>query len=127
MRAIETVAAADGSAGWCAMIGISGNMAAGYMNETGAREVFGDPSAPSAGIAAPSGAAVVMDGGLRVTGRWAFASGINHCRWVWAGCMITENGRPKMTPHGPETTHVFMPVSEVAIDDTWHVSGLCGT
>jgi len=32
-----------------------------------------------------------------------------------------------MTPHGPEIIHVCMPVGEVEIQDTWHVSGLCGT
>ena len=101
MQAIETVATADGSTGWCAMIATGNNIAAGYMNEPGAREVFADPTAPSAGIAAPAGTAVRVDGGVRVSGRWAFASGITHCDWVWAGCMVMENGQPRMTPHGP--------------------------
>jgi alkylation response protein AidB-like acyl-CoA dehydrogenase len=127
MRAIEIVATADGSTGWCAMVATGNNVAAGYMHEAGAREVFGDPSAPSAGIAAPAGAAVRVDGGVRVSGRWPFASGITHCEWLWAGCLIMEDGRPKMTARGPEIVHVCMPVSEVAIHDTWHVSGLCGT
>ena len=127
MRAIETVATADGSTGWCAMVGIANNVSAGYMNEAGAREVFADPAVPSAGIAAPAGAAVRVEGGVRVSGRWPFASGITHCEWVWAGCLVMEDGHPRMTPHGPEIVHVCMPVSEVAIHDTWHVSGLCGT
>jgi alkylation response protein AidB-like acyl-CoA dehydrogenase len=62
-----------------------------------------------------------------VNGRWAFASGIAHCAWVWAGCLIMEEGHPRMTPHGPEIVHVCMPVREVVIHDTWYVSGLCGT
>jgi alkylation response protein AidB-like acyl-CoA dehydrogenase len=97
------------------------------MGEPGAREVFADPSAPSAGIAAPTGNAVRVDGGLRVSGRWSFASGIAHCEWVWAGCLVMENGRPRMTAAGPEIAHVCMPVSEVSVHDTWFVSGLCGT
>ncbi len=127
MEAIETVATADGSAGWCAMIGASGNTSAGYINERGAREVWSDPSMPTAGIAAPAGAAVRENDGVRVGGRWAFASGITHCDWLWAGCMVMDNGKPRMTPHGPEIIHVCMPVSDVQIHDTWHVSGLCGT
>jgi alkylation response protein AidB-like acyl-CoA dehydrogenase len=127
MRAIETVAAADGSAGWCVMIGLTSVLAAGYMNEPGAKEVFGDPTAPAAAIAAPIGAAVREDGGVRVSGRWPFASGITHSEWVWAGCLVMENGQPKMTPMGPETVHVCMPVADVEIHDTWYVSGLCGT
>jgi len=127
MRAIETVAAADGSAGWCVMVGLGNNVAAGYLNEPGAREVFADPTMPSAGIAAPAGAAVRENGGLRVNGRWPFASGITHSDWIWAGCLVMDNGTPRMTPHGPEIVHVCMPVGEVSIHDTWHVSGLCGT
>jgi alkylation response protein AidB-like acyl-CoA dehydrogenase len=41
--------------------------------------------------------------------------------------MIMEGGQPRMTPHGPEIVHVFLPVSEITIHDTWQVSGLCGT
>lgn len=127
LRAAETVAAADGSAGWCAMVGIGNNIAAGYMDEAGAREVFADPTAPTAGIAAPSGAAVPADGGVRVSGRWAFASGITHCDWVWCGCLMMQNGQPRMTASGPEIVHVCLPVGDVTIADTWHVSGLRGT
>jgi alkylation response protein AidB-like acyl-CoA dehydrogenase len=127
MQAIETVATADGSTGWCAMVGTGNNVAAGYMSESGAREVFADPTAPAAGIAAPAGKAVRVDGGVRVSGRWPFASGITHAEWVWAGCLVMMDGQPRLTPAGPEIVHVCMPVSEVAIHDTWYVSGLCGT
>jgi alkylation response protein AidB-like acyl-CoA dehydrogenase len=127
MRAIETVATADGSTGWCAMIAIGNNVAAGYMSESGAREIFIDPTSPSAGIAAPAGTAVREDGGIRVNGRWPFASGITHSDWVWAGCLVMEHGQPRMTPQGPEIVHAWLPVKDVEIHDTWHVSGLCGT
>jgi alkylation response protein AidB-like acyl-CoA dehydrogenase len=109
------------------MIGIGNALASGYMSEAGAREVFADPAAPVAGIAAPAGGAVRVDGGVRVSGRWPFASGITHSEWVWAGCLVMEGERPRMTPHGPEIVHVCIPVGEVTIHDTWRVSGLCGT
>jgi indole-3-acetate monooxygenase len=89
--------------------------------------VFTDPTRPTAGIAAAAGAATRVDGGVRVSGRWPFASGINHCDWLWAGCMVMEDGQPRMTEHGPDIIHVWMPTSDVTIHDTWHVSGLCGT
>jgi len=127
LRAIETIAAADGSTGWCTMIGVANNVAAGYLNEPGARDVYADPNVFTAGIAAPSGVATRVDGGVRVSGKWPFASGITHSEWLWAGCMIHENGRPRMTPMGPEIIHAFFPVSDVQIHDTWFVSGLNGT
>jgi len=127
LQTIEAIAAADGSAGWCAMVGIANNVNAGYGTERAAREVFADPTLPTAGIAEPAGAAVRVDGGVRVTGRWKFASGVTHSDWVWAGCIVMEDGRPRMTPHGPEIIHLWMPVAEVQVHDTWFVSGLCGT
>jgi alkylation response protein AidB-like acyl-CoA dehydrogenase len=127
MALSETIAAADGSTGWCAMVGATNSVAAGYMPEAGAREIFVDPTCPTAGIAAPIGTAVRQNGGLRVNGRWPFASGITHCDWIWAGCTVMEDGRPIMTAHGPEMVHVWIPVKEVTIHDTWYVSGLCGT
>lgn len=127
MRAIETVATADGSSGWCTMVGLGNNVVAGYLPESGAREIFADPTVPVAGIAAPAGQATRVDGGVRVSGRWPFASGITHASWLWAGCLVMQNGQPKMTPHGPEIVHVCMPVSDVEVHDTWYVSGLCGT
>lgn len=127
MRSVETIATADGSAGWIAMIGATANMAAGYMEEAGAREVFSNPLVPTAGIASAAGTASRVDGGVRVSGRWPFASGITHCDWAWAGCVVVEGGAPVMTPAGPEIIHVFIPTSEIEIHDTWHVSGLSGT
>jgi indole-3-acetate monooxygenase len=127
MRAIETVATADGSAGWCAMIGLSSNIAGGYMNEPGAKEVFADPNAPNAATPAPSGKAVPIDGGFRVSGRWPFGSGITHSRWVWAGCLVMDGDQPLMTPNGPAIVHPFLPVADVEVHDTWYVSGLRGT
>lgn len=128
IRVIETISAADGSTGWCAMIALGNGLFAGYMPEPGAKEVFADPALPTAASIAPSGAAVPVDGGVRVGGRWRFASGIDHAGWVLGGCVVMEDGTPRMTPLGmPEITHVFMPVSDVRIHDTWYASGLCGT
>lgn len=109
------------------MIAVANNGAAGFAPDAGAREVFADPTAPCAGIFAPSGAAVRVDGGVRVSGRWQFASGISHCDWVWLGCVVMQDGQPRMTPTGPEIIHAFVQVKDVEIHDTWFVSGLCGT
>jgi alkylation response protein AidB-like acyl-CoA dehydrogenase len=127
LQAVETISTADGSTGWCVGLAMANNGAAGFMDESGAKEVFTDPNAPTAGIFAPIGTAMRVDGGVRVNGRWPFASGITHCDWVWAGCLMMVNGQPHMTAHGPEMIHVFMKASEVEIHDTWFVSGLSGT
>ena len=126
-RVVETIAEADGSTGWVSMIGISSGQAAGYMQEAGAKEVYADPTLPVAALAGPIGKFTREDGGLRVSGRWSFASGIDHCEWIWVGGMVFENDAPVMTEHGPEIHHVSLPVREGEVVDTWHVSGLRGT
>jgi len=62
-----------------------------------------------------------------VRGRWPFASGITHSEWIWTGVVVMDGEQPRMTPHGPAIAHVFLPVRDVEIHDTWFVSGLCGT
>jgi alkylation response protein AidB-like acyl-CoA dehydrogenase len=127
-RVIETVSAADGSTGWCVMIALGDGVFAGYMAEPGAKEVFADPAQPTAASVAPVGAAVEVEGGVRVSGRWRFASGIGHAGWILAGCVVMDGEAPRTTPMGlPEILHVFLPKTEVRVHDTWYVSGLCGT
>jgi alkylation response protein AidB-like acyl-CoA dehydrogenase len=127
VRAIETVARGDGSTGWCVANAVAAGGIVGFMSEAGAKELFADPNTPTAGVFAPSGAAVRVDGGVKVSGRWQFASGVTHADWLWAGCMVMENGQPRMTPMGPEIVYAWLPTKSVEIHDTWHVSGLAGT
>jgi alkylation response protein AidB-like acyl-CoA dehydrogenase len=127
LRVTELLASADGSVGWCAQIAISVGTVAGIMSEQGAREVFADPSIPAALVFDPAGAATEVEGGIRVTGRWRFASGITHSKWFFLGAIIMDDGKPRMTEHGPAIVHTVVPVSDVTIHDTWYVSGMCGT
>ena len=128
MRVFEALAAADGSTGWCVMIGASGGLFAGYLPEAGAREVFGDPAAVAAGTVAPTGRAVPVDGGYRLSGRWAFASGVQHCRWLLANAVVTDGDGPRRTAEGaPEMRLLFVPAGEYEILDTWTTGGLRGT
>jgi hypothetical protein len=93
------------------------------MREDGAREVFSDPDRPKALVAEPAGAAVRTAGGVRVSGRWRFASGITHCDWVVLGCMIMQDGKPNMTPHGGSAR---LPASERCADPRYVAQRLCG-
>jgi alkylation response protein AidB-like acyl-CoA dehydrogenase len=127
-RVIEEVSAADGSTGWCTMIALGDGIFAGCMNEPGAKEIFTAPFPPTAASIAPAGRAMEVDGGVRVSGRWRFASGIDHADWVLAGCVVMDGGAPRLASNGmPEILHVFLPKGDVRVHDTWYVSGLCGT
>ncbi len=129
-RAVEEVAYADGSAGWCVMLAAQSAGFAGLMPEAGAKEVYGERDI-IASTARPIGRAIpVADPapGYVVSGRWPFASGSSHATWFMGECVVYDGDQPRLDEQGNEVTRaVFVPRSEVTVHDTWHTTGLRGT
>ena len=118
---LETIAAADGSAGWCAMIGATSGVVSAYLPDAVAREIYGtDPRTVTGGVFAPRGTAVPEGDGYRVSGRWPFASGSEHCAWLMGGCVVRGGG-------APQARMMLFPATDARILDTWNVAGLRGT
>lgn len=71
---------------------------------------------------APVGKVTRADGGFRISGRWSFSSGSDHCGWVFLGgfAPVDEGSRPDMRTF-------LIPKADYTIEDTWFVSGLAGT
>jgi alkylation response protein AidB-like acyl-CoA dehydrogenase len=66
-----------------------------------------------------------VEGGIRVTGRWGFATGSRRATWLGAHVPVFEpDGSQRMNPDG--RPHVF-PKSRAEIIDNWQVIGLRGT
>jgi alkylation response protein AidB-like acyl-CoA dehydrogenase len=124
---IEHVAQADGSTGWIVMIGATSGLVSGYMAHDAAREIYGRPDVVTGGVFAPRGQAIPVEGGYRARGRWAFGSGSEHCSWLLGGCMVIEDGKPRLVGRVPDSRMMLFPASDVRIVDTWTVSGLRGT
>jgi alkylation response protein AidB-like acyl-CoA dehydrogenase len=129
MQVFEELARADASVGWTVAIG-----SAGWCDLVGLpRPTFDailgtDVDAVVAGAVNPTGVAVAVDGGYRVRGRWAFASGCEHSDWLFANCI--EDGGTAEAPGGdgpPPMRLAVLAPDEVEIEDTWSVSGLRGT
>ena len=127
-RVIETLGMADGSVGWCAMIGCDTGYVTGFLDQNIARKMYPDFSVATGAAATPTGRAVVAPGGYRVSGRFPFVSGCHHCEWLWLGCIVEEDGEPRRDQNDvPETRQCFVPVSKCEILDTWYTTGLRGT
>jgi alkylation response protein AidB-like acyl-CoA dehydrogenase len=123
MDVYEALARADASTAWTVLIGSGAWIdLAGLPRATFDELYLGAPDAITAGVFSPSGAIAADGGGYRVTGRWSFASGCEHADWIYGNCV--EGTEPDGTPR--MRIAVFAP-DQVAIEDTWHVSGLCGT
>src|SRR3979409_1904155 len=80
---IETIARADASTAWCLSQAGGWARSAAYLDVPLARAIFGDdPRAVLAWGPGPKVKAIECDGGYRVTGVWAFASGCRHATWL---------------------------------------------
>ncbi|MBK9009343.1 acyl-CoA dehydrogenase family protein [Novosphingobium sp.] len=67
---------------------------------------------------APTGRAERVDGGFRVSGRWEWATGINHSDWVLVNAIDSETGEPR---------YCAMTRDEVEVEDVWLMSGMAST
>lgn len=118
VTAIETVARADGGAGWCAMIASTTSSLAAFLPASTASQIYGDPQVVTGGVFAPNGTGVAQDpDGFSVSGRWAWGSGTQHCQWILGGASCSD-----------DTFRLcWFPQSEVTFHDTWHTSGMRGS
>jgi alkylation response protein AidB-like acyl-CoA dehydrogenase len=127
-RVLEALAMADGSVGWCAMINCDGGYITAFLDQEVARAMYPDLQAGTAAAATPTGHALRVPGGYRVSGRFPFASGCHHCEWVWLGCVVMADGAPVTDANGvPETRQCMVKLSQCEILDTWYTTGLRGT
>jgi indole-3-acetate monooxygenase len=126
----EALARADGSTGWTIMIGAEAVILLALLPRRCFDALYAEgPDLIGAGSFTPGGKAKVIDGGFEVTGRWPFASGCLHSKWLLANCVVIDDGhtRPGPAPDVPETRFVIFRTEQAQILDTWFVSGLRGT
>jgi len=125
-EAVAEVARADGSHGWVTgIIGVHPWQLALFPLET-QQEVWGaDGSVMHSSSYAPTGKAQKVTGGYRLSGRWSFSTGCDHCQWVnlggIAGAVEIEGAQV------PDSRSFMLPRRDYKIDDNWHVAGLSGT
>jgi alkylation response protein AidB-like acyl-CoA dehydrogenase len=129
LRVVEAMSRIDGTVGWCVTIGGGAPpWLSGFLPEAVAHRIFVADRALVTGNLAPIGQAVSVPGGYRVSGQWAYGSGILHSAWIATGCLVMEEGGVRRTPDGAADTQIlFLPTREAEIIDTWHVGGLRGT
>ena len=128
-RVIEEIARFDASAAWCVNQGSGCSMAAGYLDEPVAREIFGNANDVLAWGPSPGARAVVTDGGYIVNYKGSFASGSRHATWLGALCLVDgADGKPRLNARGRhEMRALIYPRSKADVKDVWHVIGLRGT
>lgn len=115
--AVQTIAEGDGSAGWCAGIASTTSSLAAYLEPDIARKVFPTAATATGGVFAPNAVGRRDGNGYRVTGRWQWGSGTQHCDWIVGGARCDD---------GTQRVCFFTP-ADIEFHDTWHTSGMRGT
>lgn len=120
------ISRASPSAGWVAgVIGVHPWQLA-LFDDRAQRDMWGDdPATMHSSSYNPTGKAEAVEGGYRVSGRWSFSSGCDHCRGVNLGANVgkIEIGGKAL----PDFRSFLLFPDQYRIDDTWHVAGLRGT
>jgi 3-hydroxy-9,10-secoandrosta-1,3,5(10)-triene-9,17-dione monooxygenase len=72
---------------------------------------------------APTGRGLAVDGGIRLSGRWSWATGVMHGNWIIVGALCGS----QEDPAGIYPALALLPISDVAVEDVWHTDGMCAT
>jgi 3-hydroxy-9,10-secoandrosta-1,3,5(10)-triene-9,17-dione monooxygenase len=125
--AIMEIARVSPSAGWVAgVIGVHPWQFA-LFEEKAQQELWGeDPAKMHSSSYNPTGKAAPADGGYRLSGRWSFSSGCDHCGAVNLGAVTAMRTIEECGPV-PELRSFLLMRDQYRIDDNWHVAGLKGT
>ncbi|HEY4181379.1 MAG TPA: acyl-CoA dehydrogenase family protein [Kofleriaceae bacterium] len=134
-EAVVEIARACTSTAWVGSLLAAHNFMVAFLDRVTQDEMFaGGPDLVLSSSVAPMGVATRVEGGFQLTGKWSFASGIDHAQWIMLGAKIKDAPPPSFPP-GASTfpglssqgNIFFLPVSDYAVHDDWHVAGLRGT
>jgi alkylation response protein AidB-like acyl-CoA dehydrogenase len=104
------VGEADGGTAWVLTLINVCQWLIGLFPQQAQDDVFGaDPDALVSGVLAPTAAAVKVDGGWRITGKWYYNSGSWHATWAGLGFPVTGADGQVVTDSipGPQSGKVF--------------------
>ena len=69
---------------------------------------------------APTGRGTACEGGIRLTGRWSWATGVMDGNWIMVGVLRehADSVRPVLA---------LLPIADAQIEDVWHTDGMRAT
>lgn len=125
--AVKEIASADGSTGWISsVLGVHPWQVALFSNEAQEAVWGSDTTTRLSSSYAPTGKAVISDGGYRLSGKWSFSSGSAHASWVLLGGLVFDDDGPDGGSVVDFKTFL-LPRDQYEIVDVWNVVGLRGT
>lgn len=92
MKVFQQMSALDGNLGWLVTIGTGGNAFIPTFNQEICKKIFSPRNAVIAGSGYPTGTAVQMEGGYRVSGQWKYCSGADYATTFTMNCFVKHEG-----------------------------------
>jgi alkylation response protein AidB-like acyl-CoA dehydrogenase len=114
----------DGSAAWVWSVMLIHDLFVSHFPEEFQHEYWGKDRTLSASSFLPHGKPTPASGGVRVSGKWSFCSGVDNADWLFLGVFF---GPPSGDALMPDIRYVMVPKGDYEILDDWEVMGLRGT
>ncbi|OMC41216.1 acyl-CoA dehydrogenase [Mycobacterium sp. GA-1841] len=90
------------------------------FGEQAQQEAFADRPFLAPAPLAPTGRGLPVEGGIRLTGRWSWATGVMHGNWIIVAALC-----------GPDDALypalALLPIGDVSVADVWHTDGMRAT
>jgi 3-hydroxy-9,10-secoandrosta-1,3,5(10)-triene-9,17-dione monooxygenase len=113
---------ACGSTGWCGTLAVCFGWMTTFFPLEAQQEVWDDTDNLLAVSYTPTPKVEAVDGGIKISGSWPWASGVDSATWLILAAMIPNKEGPSAL------AWCLVPVRDVKVDhDSWNVSGLQGT
>ena len=113
---------ACGSTGWCGTLAVCFGWMTSFFPLEAQQEVWDNPENLLAVSYLPSPKVEVVDGGIKISGSWPWASGVDSATWLILSALIPGKDGP------PSLAWCLVPVADVVVDhNSWNVCGLQGT
>ncbi|RUP30982.1 MAG: acyl-CoA dehydrogenase [Mycolicibacterium sp.] len=90
------------------------------FGEQAQREAFDNRPFLAPAPLAPTGRGLPVDGGIRLSGRWSWATGVMHGNWIIVAALCGPDD-------GIYPALALLPISDVTVEDVWHTDGMRAT
>ena len=90
------------------------------FGEQAQAEAFADRPFLAPAPLAPTGRGLPADGGIRLTGRWSWATGVMHANWIIVAALCGPDD-------GLYPALALLPFTDVTVEDVWHTDGMRAT
>ena len=120
LEPVRRMAHGCASSAWTLGFYILHNWMLALFDERAQDEVFADGPVLCPAPLAPTGRGLPVEGGVRLSGRWSWATGIMAADWVMVGalCGPDEEMYPALA---------LLPADQVGVEDVWHTAGMRAT